>query len=106
VRALQAEMGTGRIASTWFNVSSLNFDVNFTDGNTHQLALYALDWDSTARAETLQIVDANTNVVLDTQNVFSFHNGIYLVWKISGHVKISVTRTGGANAVISGAFFR
>src|SRR4029077_1138869 len=104
-RALQTGSGTGRIAATWFNSSTFNFDLNFTDGNAHQFALYAVDWDSTTRVETIQIVDANSNAVLDTRNISSFTNGIYLVWNISGHVKINVTRTGGANAVISGVFF-
>jgi hypothetical protein len=104
-RALQTGSNTGRIASTWYSSSSFDFDVNFTDGNAHRFALYALDWDSTTRAETIQIVDANSSAVLDTRSISQFQNGIYLVWNISGHVKIIVTRTGGANAVISGAFF-
>jgi hypothetical protein len=103
-RALQTGNGTGRIASTWYNNTSFNFDVNFTDGGTHRFAVYALDWDSTTRTETIQIVDANSNAVLDTRNISSFNHGIYLIWNISGHVKINVTRTGGANAVISGVF--
>ena len=104
-RALQTGSNTGRIAATWYSSSSFNFDVNFTDGNAHRFALYALDWDSSTRAETIQIVDANSSAVLDTRSISQFQNGIYLVWNISGHVKIIVTRTGGANAVISGAFF-
>jgi hypothetical protein len=44
--------------------------------------------------------------VLSTQTVSSFHGGIYLVWTISGDVQINVTLTGGANAVISGVFFK
>jgi hypothetical protein len=102
-RALQT--GTGRIATTWYSNSTFNFDVNFIDGNTHRFALYAVDWDTTARAETIQILDANSNTVLDTRNISQFNNGIYLVWNISGHVKINVTWTAGSNAVISGAFF-
>jgi hypothetical protein len=105
-RALQTGSNTGRIAATWYNSSTFTFDVNFTDGNTHRFALYALDWDSTTRAESVQIVDANSGAVLDTRNISLFNNGIYLVWNLSGHVKINVTRTAGGNAVISGAFFR
>jgi hypothetical protein len=105
-RALQNGSNTGRIASTWYSSSSFAFDVNFTDGNSHRFALYALDWDSTARAESVQVVDANSGAVLDTRNLSLFNNGIYLIWNLSGHVKINVTLTGGGNAVISGAFFR
>ena len=84
-RALQTGSGTGRIASTWYSGTTFNFDLNLTDGNSHQIALYAVDWDNWGggRAERVQIVDANTNAVLDTQNISGFFNGIYLVWNIS-----------------------
>jgi uncharacterized repeat protein (TIGR01451 family) len=106
-RALQTGSGTSRIASTWYNNSSFNFDVNFTDGNSHQLALYALDWDLQGRTETIQILDATTNAVLDTRNISQFSNGIYLIWNITGHVKINIIYTGSlaSNATISGVFF-
>ena len=104
-RALQTGSGSGRIASTWDSSSSFNFDVNFTDGMTHQFALYALDWDNLGRSENFQVLDANTSAVLDTRNISGFSNGIYLIWNISGHVRITITRTGGLNAVVSGAFF-
>ena len=104
-RALQTGSGSGRIASTWYNSTAFNFDLNLTDGNSHQIALYAVDWDNGGRTERLQIVDANTNAVLDTENISSFNNGIYLIWNISGHVKINVTLTGPVNAVVSGVFF-
>jgi hypothetical protein len=104
-RALQA--GTlGRIASCWYNIPIFNFDLNITDGQVHQLAMYVLDWDgSGTRAETIQILDAFSNAVLATQTVSAFTNGTYLVWSVSGHVKINVTRTGGVNSVMSGLFF-
>src|SRR5712664_278151 len=105
-RALQTGSGTGRIAAIWYRSGTFNFDVNLTDGNPHQFALYALDWDANGRSETIQVVDANTNAVLDTRTLSSFSNGVYLVWSISGHVKINVIWTGGANGVVSGVFFK
>ena len=75
------------------NATSFTMDVNLKDGNTHQVALYALDWDNYqgGRAEQIQILDASTNNVLDTRSVTGFQNGQYLVWNINGHVKIVVT---------------
>ena len=108
VRALQNPGGSGRMASVWYNAPSFTLDVNMNDGNTHQLALYALDWDNYegGRAEQIQILDASTNNLLDTRNVTSFENGQYLVWNINGHVKIILTTTNpNSNAVISGVFF-
>jgi sugar lactone lactonase YvrE len=106
VRALQTASGaTTRIASTYYSGSSFTINVNLTDGNAHRLALYLLDWDSTSRAETISIVDANSNTVLDTEKYSFLENGKYAVWNITGHVLIQVTKTGGSNAVVSGIFF-
>jgi DNA-binding beta-propeller fold protein YncE len=105
-RALQTASGSStRIASTYYSASSFTIDVNLTDGYTHNVSLYLLDWDSTARAETISILDANTNKALNTEQFSGFHNGDYAVWEVRGHVLIQVTRTAGANAVVSGIFF-
>ena len=104
-RGLEMPGASGRIAAAWYQTSIFDFDVNVTDGNAHQIALYAVDWDATGRLESVQIIDASTNAVLSTQDISNFTGGIYRVWGISGHVKINVTWTGGANAVISGIFF-
>jgi hypothetical protein len=42
---------------------------------------------------------------LNTQSISSFHNGLYLDYKVSGHIVITITRQGGNNAVLSGLFF-
>lgn len=105
-QALQrAESSNKRIAATWYSNTSYTIDVNITDGKHHQLALYCLDWDSFSRAETITISDAATHKILNTQHAVSFHNGIYLVWDVSGHINITITRTDGMNAVTSGIFF-
>jgi subtilisin family serine protease len=104
VRALQASGGTSRIAASWYSSSSFTLDVNLSDGQLHKLELYFLDWDTTSRAETVQISDAATGAVLSTQPVSAFHNGLYLDYQVSGHIRITITRTGGANAVLSGLF--
>ena len=104
-RALQDAGGSGRIAACWYSPSSFTVDVNLTDGQTHDLELYFLDWDSTARSEKVQISNASTGAVLNTETVTSFHSGVYLDWAVSGNVDIKFTRLAGANAVLSGLFF-
>jgi hypothetical protein len=105
VRALQNSANTGRIASAWYTTSTMSFHLDVTDGKTHEVSLYAVDWDSTSRAEEVQVLDAATGTVLNTQNLSSFHGGEYLSWNISGNVIIKVTKVGGVNAVVSGLFF-
>lgn len=106
VRGLQISSGSSsRIASTYYSSGSFTINVNVTDGKTHRIALYLLDWDTTARAESISILNAATSAVLDTEAYSSFHNGEYAAWNITGNVQIKVTKTGGGNAVVSGVFF-
>jgi hypothetical protein len=103
VRALQA--GTTRVAATWFAGTSFTIDVRLTDGHPHRVALYAVDWDSTARRQRVEVLDAATGDVLDSREMGGFNGGRYLVWELSGHVRLRVTKLAGANAVVSGLFF-
>ena len=103
-QALQTIGGTSRLAACWFG-SSFSVDVNLTDGQSHDLALYALDWDAAGRSEQIQITNAATGNLLDTETISSFSGGEYLQWAVSGDVVVNVTCTGGPNAVISGLFF-
>ena len=106
-RALEANSQGGGFAATWYATPTFSFDVNLTDGQSHQVALYLLDWDSQGRIETVQVLDANSNQprVLDQEIAVNFSGGTYLVWNISGHVTITVTTGGGPNSVVSGVFF-
>lgn len=105
IRALQYKDGNGRIASTWFSIAPFNINVSITDGNAHKVSLYLLDWDSSARIETISVQDATTGKVLDTKQAANFNGGIYYSWNVSGKIKFVITMVGGANAVVSGVFF-
>lgn len=108
VRALQVSSGSSnRSATCWFSSTSFSIDVNLTDGQSHQVALYALDWDhkgAAGRMERIDLLDAGTGSTLNSQTVTSFGTGKWLVWNVSGHVKFVVTNVAGKdnNAVISG----
>ena len=104
--ALQNAGGSGRIAACWYAPTSFTVDVDLTDGQAHDLALYFIDWgDNGARSEQVQISNAATGAVLDTETVSSFAAGVYLQWKVSGNVLITITDEAGPNAVLSGLFF-
>ena len=104
-RRLQDVGGSGRIAACWYSNTSFSINVNLTDGQTHDLTFYAVDWDSTSRSEQIQITSAATGTVLSTETVSSFNGGEYVQWAVSGNVVITFTREGVANAVVSGLFF-
>ena len=105
-RAVQYPTGGDRIAATWYQSPSFDINVNLTDGQPHQVALYALDWDGAdTRAQTIEVLDAATGAVLDSRSVTAFSGGQYLVWQLSGHVRFRVKQMGISNAVIAGLFF-
>ena len=57
-RALEQPSGADRFAATWYAVGSFSFDVNFTDGLTRQLALYAMDYDNSGRSQRIDVIDS------------------------------------------------
>ena len=107
-RALEKpENLSDRLAACWYSGGTFTINVNLTDGQTHQVALYALDWDNYGpRQEEIQVINAATGTVLDARTVSSFNGGEYLVWNVSGNVEFQITNlVGNSNAVISGLFF-
>ncbi len=104
-RGLQTSTGS-RVAATWYSGSSYTIDLNFTDGKTHQVALYNLDYDTTSRSQAEQVIDAASGQVLGTVTVSNFSSGEYVVWDLTGDVQIKITNAAGSlNAVTSGIFF-
>ena len=103
-RALQVPGSPDRVAAVWYSPTSFSVDVNLGDGLAHDLELYLLDWDNQGRAETVQISDAATGAVLYHAAVASFQSGEYLYYTVSGHIEITITNNGPANAVLNGLF--
>ncbi len=107
VRALERAGGADRMAGQWgTNDKSYDIDCNLTDGKLHQVSLYGLDWDRNGREENIQVLDAATGGVLDTQDLNAYASGKYLVWNIQGHVIFRVSITSHwTNPALSGIFF-
>ncbi len=106
VKGLQkASSSTDRILALWYSASSFTVDVNITDGKAHRMSLYFVDWDNLGRAQTVEVLDANTGAVLNSQTMSAFSSGKYLSWDVAGKVKVRITRTAGSNAVLNGMFF-
>ena len=104
VRALQSPDGSTRNAATYYDANEIKLKLGFSKAYSGNLHLYALDWDSTARRETITVNDGSgpRSVPLSSE----FANGAWVSFPInvaaSGSVSITVQRTAGANAVLSG----
>lgn len=105
INGLQKVSNEDRILAVWYSENSFNVDITITDGQTHRMAAYFCDWDNLGRKQTVEILDAETGTVLDTRTLSNFSSGRYLVWDISGQIRIRVTRTGPSNAIMNGIFF-
>ena len=84
-------MSAQLIASCWYTATSFTVDLNFTDGQAHQVALYLLDWDRQGRSERVDVLDPSSGAVLDSRTVSGFGAGEYLLWNVSGPVRLRPT---------------
>src|SRR5262249_22064 len=55
--------------------------------------------------QQVQLTNAVTGAVVDSQTVSSFSDGEFLVWSIAGHDSIRFTSLAGPDAMVSGLFF-
>ncbi len=91
-----------RNAAAYYDPNQVQVKLSFTRGYTGNLHLYAVDWDTTARRETIS-VNGQTAALSS-----SFNEGAWVSFPISvaagETVTITVDRTAGSNAVLSGIF--
>ena len=105
IRALvRASNHSTRIAACWTASDEFDIVVPFNDSNSHQLALYFVDWDNSGRWALIDVKDTASGITLDSRAISAFSNGIYLSWNITGSVTIHVVSAGGSS-VLSGMFF-
>ena len=103
VRYLQrVSPNTDRIASYWYNNSQFTMTVTVTSPRI--LSLYFLDYDPAGRAGTIKVYDTNNNIVLFSDTISSFSNGIWWRFTVTGTVKFEFTAT-SSNFTMSGLMF-
>lgn len=106
VRGLQKPATpTDRVAATWYATNDFDLDIRFTDTVVREVALYAADWDSTDRVQTIAVLDTQDHVLSTVTTGPELRGGAWYVWRISGHARIRVTRTAGVNGVAFGLLF-
>jgi glucose/arabinose dehydrogenase len=102
LRELQTADGSSRIFPVWKVVTPVG--LKFLDGSNHVLAAYFVDPEGT-RQQQIHLFDGETGAPLWTHNLTSFRDGVYLVWKVRGHVKIQVMAIFGPSTYLGGLFF-
>jgi hypothetical protein len=83
-------------------------ELSFTvDATEYEIAVYFVDWDSSARL--MEVSGHQGNAPADPDAVVEnpdFHEGVWHVWSVTGDdpFELSITQSGGANWVLSGVF--
>jgi len=104
VQALESPDTTSRRATTMYDPNQVRLHLTFSTVYNGTLHLYALDWDTSNRRETITVDDGSgprtANITTD------FSQGAWVNAPINvaagGSVTITVTRNAGLNAVLSG----
>ncbi|MEO7271556.1 MAG: BACON domain-containing carbohydrate-binding protein [Vicinamibacterales bacterium] len=91
-----------RVMAAWYG-DIFAIDVNVAAGRAQQVAVYAADYDSAGRQQRYEVLNPS-GTVLDSRTISDYVSGRYVVWTVTGHVTIRVTRLAGRNAVVSGLF--
>lgn len=106
-RAVERPDESKRRATCYWSSGIETIQLTIPVPGNYQLAVYVLDWDTYVRSETISVTDS-TGLV--SPSVSNFHDGKYVLFQVnvgtapSDIVTISIKKTGGANAVVSGIF--
>jgi alpha-tubulin suppressor-like RCC1 family protein len=105
-RALEGPSGSLRNAGTFYSESEVKVRLSFAASYSGDLRLYAVDWDTTARRESITVEDGSGSRTVPLNN--NFHEGAWVSLPVSvaaaGTVTITADRLAGSNAVLSGIF--
>ena len=82
-QSLELPNSSNRIAAVWYSGTSFTVDVDLTDGQTHDLELYFLNYDGKGRSEQVQIKQYLRNLFCRPNRSHRSANGVYLDWQVS-----------------------
>src|SRR5438445_1291733 len=105
-QALQSPDASPRHAATFYDANQVRLHLSFSTAYSGTIQIYVVDWDAIGRRETITINDGSgpqtANITTD------FPQGAWVNVPINvaagGNVTVTVARTAGINAVVSGIF--
>jgi len=105
--ALQKVTGSKRTVSYLRSKTSFDIRIDFTDDETRRVGLYMVDFDAKARAQRVDLLDENGQVLTNVI-VSKFTKGQWVFFDfdtVAGAKTLRVTSIAGKDAVVSGIFF-
>ena len=106
VQALQSPDASTRHAAAWYDDNQVRLHLTFPSAYNGPLHLYAMDWDTSARRETVTINDGSSLQSANISTDFSQGAWVNVLVNVAagGALNITVTHTAGLNAVLAGIF--
>jgi len=106
VRGLQSADASMREATCAYDGNQVKIHITFSTAYSGTIHVYALDFDSLGRRETITINDGSGPQTANLSGDFSQGAWVNTSINVSagGTVTVTVTRTAGINAVVSGVF--
>jgi outer membrane protein assembly factor BamB len=104
---LRSGEATDRTITQWTAGDALEFAVDTSDGQEHQVAAYYLETPSRTTAK-VDVLDAETGAVLDSQPIENGSRNTYLIWRVKGRAVIRFVRLSGGEGSglwVGGMFF-
>jgi len=106
VQALQSPDTTTRRAACLCDANQVRLHLTFSTAYSGTIHVYAVDWDPASRRESITVSDGSNPQTANIATDFSLGAWVNVPINVAagGTVTVSVTRTGGVNAVLSGIF--
>jgi len=105
VRALESPEQDRRTSGTWYSDGTVTVTLTFTESFNGPISVYALDWNSQNRSQTLDISSPGGTVSVQQTNMASGTWAETDIDVVAGDVvTVTAARITGSNAVIAGVF--
>jgi hypothetical protein len=106
IQALESPDTSTRSAACYYDANQLRLHLTFPAAYSGTLHIYALDWDTTNRRETITVNDGSGPQTANITTDFSQGAWVNIPINVpaAGSVSITITPHAGYNAVLSGIF--
>lgn len=94
-----------RLIGYYLNGEEMSLEIKFEDDMEHRVTFYCVDYDRLERRQIVDVLDGATGECLHREEVECFHYGVYLQYRMKGHVVVRFRKIEGPDAVLSGVFF-
>lgn len=94
-----------RMVSYYLNAEEFSVELKFSDKLEHRITFYCMDYDQLERRQVVEVIDGATGECVHREELANFHYGVYVKFRLKGHIYVKFRKLEGPDAVLSGVFF-